>query len=118
MKDHAFAVSRNGYHTDIAVKVYSNRIFLIVTDFKKIGTLICINRQSPVDCFSSNIYSTKVIFGNDDVGIVAAARFIAEQIDIDRPLLISLSLKEYSGEILKPIISAINQRKIWNNIDR
>lgn len=48
------------------------------------------------------------MFGKDDVEVVAAARYIAEQINVDKPLLISISLKDYEPDTLKVIIAAIN----------
>lgn len=113
MKNHACAIVSNGHHTDIALKVYSNRIFIIVTHYKKFGTLISVNRQSALDQFDSETYSTKVLFGKDDIELLAAARFIAEQIKINKPLLISISLRECNREILTDIVSAINKIKPW-----
>lgn len=113
MKNHACAIVTNGHHTDIALKVYSNRVFIIVTHFKKFGTLVSVNRQSALNQFDSEIYSTKVLFGKDDIELIAAARFIAEKIEIEKPLLISICLKECNGEILKDIAAAINKIKPW-----
>ncbi|KAK2579025.1 hypothetical protein KPH14_002819 [Odynerus spinipes] len=109
----ACAINISGYHTDIAATVYSNRIFLIVSHFKKLGSLVAVNRESPLSEFNSNIFSTKVLFGKDEVDVHAAARYIAEQINIDRPLLLSICLKDYDIEILKAITNTINQLKAW-----
>ncbi|KAI4484513.1 hypothetical protein M0804_007079 [Polistes exclamans] len=110
---HVYAINTGGYHTDIAVTVYSNRIFLIVSHFKKLGSLITVNRESALNQFSNNIFSTKVIFGKDEVDVHAAARYMAEQINIDRPMLLSMCLKDYNTEILKTIINSINELKLW-----
>ncbi|PBC34688.1 Proteasome assembly chaperone [Apis cerana cerana] len=107
MKDHA-CVDIHGHHTDIILKVYSNRLLLIVTQFKKFGSLISINRGSLFNQYNNSIYSTKVLFGKDDVEVIAAARFITEQINTDKPLLISISLKNYDSIILKTIVTIIN----------
>lgn len=93
--------------------IFSNRIFLIVSQFKKLGSLVTVNRESPLNQFDSNIFSTKIVFGKDEVNIHAAARYIAEQINIDRPLLLSICLKDYDIKIIKAIISTINQLKTW-----
>ncbi|OAD46961.1 Proteasome assembly chaperone 3 [Eufriesea mexicana] len=112
MKDHACIVT-HGYHTDIALKIYSNRIFLIITHFKKFGSLIAISRGTSVCQYNNSIYSTKILFGKDDVEIMAAARYIAEQINADKPLLISISLKDYELDTLKTIVKTINDMKAW-----
>ncbi|KAL2743437.1 proteasome assembly chaperone 3-like [Vespula maculifrons] len=110
---HIFAINTCGYHTDIAVTIYSNRIFIIISHFKKLGSLITVNRESALSQFNSNIFSTNVIFGKDEIDVHAAARYIAEQINIDKPLLLSISLKDYNKEILKVITDSINQLKLW-----
>ena len=53
----------------------------------------------------------RVIFGKDDPEIHAAARFIAEQINIDRPLLISICLKDFEVSTLRTVVKAINKIK-------
>lgn len=55
------------------------------------------------------IYRT--IFGNDSEEIHAAARYIAESIKIDRPLLISIALKDYELLTVKKIVAAIKKVK-------
>ncbi|KAK0086347.1 hypothetical protein PV325_003354 [Microctonus aethiopoides] len=82
----------NDNHTDIVLKVYSNRLFLIVTQFEKLGSLVTVNRGSPINQFDSDIYTAQTIFGNDSEEIHAAARYIAESIKIDRPLKLILSI--------------------------
>ncbi|XP_012170793.1 proteasome assembly chaperone 3 [Bombus terrestris] len=111
MINHSCVIT-HGHHTDIALKIYSNRILLIITHFKKFGSLIAISRGSSFNQYNNSIYSTKVLFGKDDVELVAAARYIAEQINVDKPLLISISLKDYEPDTLKPIVAAINDMKV------
>lgn len=111
MKSHVCTVITNGHHTDITLKSYSNRILLIVTHFKKFGSLISVTQGSSFHHFNNSIYSTKVLFGTDNIEIITAARYIAEQINLHKPLLISLSLKNYNLETLKAIVTAINKLK-------
>lgn len=111
MRNHSCVIT-HGHHTDIALKIYSNRILLIITHFKKFGSLIAISRESSFSQYNNSAYSAKVLFGKDDVELVAAAQYIAEQINIDKPLLISISLKDYEPDTLKPIIAAINDMKV------
>ncbi|CAK9803770.1 Proteasome assembly chaperone 3 [Anthophora quadrimaculata] len=113
MKNHACAIVTHGHHTDIAIKVYSNRILLIITHFQKLGTLIAVNRGRLFHQYNNNIYSTKVLFGKDDDEVLAAVRYITEQINAEKPLLISISLKDYDPDTLKAIVKAINDIKSW-----
>lgn len=106
-------ITSGGHHTDIVVKSYSNRALLIVTHFKKFGTVLSINRESSINGYTSDVFSIKTLFGSDNNDIYLAARYIVEQIDIKTPLLLSISLKDYSVETLKSVVDAINQIKSW-----
>ncbi|KAH0540599.1 hypothetical protein KQX54_018460 [Cotesia glomerata] len=113
MSNNDCGISINGNHTDIAVKVYKNRLFIIVTQFQKFGSMVTVTRESSLDQFNSDTYSTHVIFGKDTEEIHAAVRYIAEAINIDRPLLLSIALKDYELSTLKVIVSTINKLKAW-----
>ncbi|XP_076176376.1 proteasome assembly chaperone 3-like [Ptiloglossa arizonensis] len=113
MKHYACAIVTHGRHTDIALKIYSNRILLIVTHFKKFGSLIAVDQGSALHQFSNGIFTTKVLFGKDDIDVVAASRYIAEQINANKSLLISIYLKDYDLDTLKAIVAAINEMKPW-----
>ncbi|XP_078038643.1 proteasome assembly chaperone 3-like [Augochlora pura] len=113
MKNYACSIVTNGHHTDIALKIYSNRVLLIITHFKKFGTLVSVTRGSSIPQLVHSAFSTQVLFGKDDIEVVAAARFIAEQINAEKPLLISISLKSYDPDTVKAIVTAINEMKVW-----
>lgn len=83
MGDCACGIVINGCHTDIVLKsyryykiifisylfkihlqycyifIYSNRTLLIITQFKKFGTLLTINRESSVNGYNSDVYTIK-----------------------------------------------------------
>lgn len=107
------SVTIDGDKTDICFKIYSNRIFLILTQYKKFGSFITVEKESGLREFNSDVYSTKTILGTDAPEIHAAARFIAEQTNIDRTLLLTISLKDYSPDFIKKIVSVLNKIKSW-----
>lgn len=53
----------------------------------------------------------RTCFGHADEMICAAARYIAEHIDVNKPLLVSLVLKDYEVETLKSVVAAVNHMK-------
>ncbi|XP_077260638.1 proteasome assembly chaperone 3-like [Temnothorax americanus] len=112
MSERACGIVTNGHHTDIVLKSYSNRTLLIVTHFKKLGTLLTINRESAVNGYNSDVFSIKTVFGSDNNDVHVAARYIAQQINIEKPLLLSIALKDYNLETLKSIVAAVNQIKL------
>ena len=113
MKNYACAIVTHSHHTDIALRIYSNRILLIATHVKKFGSLIAVSQGPALLPFNNSVYSTKILFGKDDIEVVAAARYIAEQINADIPLLISLSLKHYDKDTLNAIVAAIKKFEAW-----
>ncbi|KAG5305686.1 PSMG3 protein, partial [Acromyrmex insinuator] len=113
MSERACGIVTNSHYTDIVLKSYSNRTLLIVTHFKKFGTLLIINRESAVNGYSSDVFTIKTVFGNENNDIDLAARYIAQQINIEKPLLLSIALKDYNLNTLKSIVAAINQIKPW-----
>ncbi|XP_077261204.1 proteasome assembly chaperone 3-like [Temnothorax americanus] len=112
MSERACGIVTNGHHTDIVLKSYSNRTLLIVTHFKKLGTLLTINRESAANGYNSDVFSIKTVFGSDNNDVHVAARYIAQQINIEKPLLLSIALKDYNLETLKSIVAAVNQIKL------
>ncbi|XP_058951997.2 uncharacterized protein [Pocillopora verrucosa] len=44
-----------GTHTEVFCSAYQDRIFLIVSQFENIGTLVSVNRMSPTESSSSSI---------------------------------------------------------------
>ncbi|XP_025159647.1 proteasome assembly chaperone 3-like [Harpegnathos saltator] len=105
-----------------SVNFHSNRTLLIITHFKKFGTLLTINRDSSINGASvddvplntnSDVFTIKTHFGSDNNDVHVAARYIAQRIDIEKPLFLSIALKDYNIETLKAIVTAINQIKPW-----
>lgn len=107
------SVAIDGNKTDICFKVYSNRIFLVLTQYKKFGSFITVEKESGLKEFNSDVYSTKSVLGVDAPEIHAAARYIAEKINIDRTLLLTISLKDYNPDFIKKIVNVLNKIKSW-----
>ncbi|GAB1863093.1 PSMG3 protein [Camponotus japonicus] len=113
MTERSCGIVINGHHTDIVLRPYSNRTLLIVTHFKKFGTLLMINRESSVNGYTSDVFTIKTLFGSDNNDIHVAARYIAQEINIEKPLLLSIALKDYNVKTLKSVVAAVNQIKLW-----
>jgi len=70
---------------------------------------VSVSKESIVRDFSNDVFTTKVIFGKDEPEFHAAARFIAEQLNCDKPLLISVCLKDFEPSCLRTVIKAIKK---------
>lgn len=88
--------------TEIVLAEYNDKILLIVSQYQKIGSMLMIQRDqvhSPLG--TENIFTTKVIFGATGEEQQVAARYLAEAINITKPLCIFISLKSYDIETVK-----------------
>jgi hypothetical protein len=51
----------------------------------------------------------RVLLGSDDDTVHVAARFLVEQLGLDKPLLISLGLKDLSPSVVKDLCSLLKE---------
>lgn len=91
--------------TDYVFGEFADKYMLIITQFGKVGSLLkvvvdTVNEDTPV-------YSVNVIFGAVGEEQEAAARLIAEKINIQKPLMLFLSLKDYSRESVKAVTETL-----------
>ncbi|KAG7161277.1 GPN-loop GTPase 2-like, partial [Homarus americanus] len=117
VKSQVFAKLINGVHTDFAVVVYSNRVFMTVTQCKKIGNLYTIHRDSSQKngILSANtlfIYEVKCILGAESEEGTQAVRLLAEKLDTSRPLLLSLTIPALDRNTVLEISEALLERKM------
>ncbi|XP_011494697.1 PREDICTED: proteasome assembly chaperone 3-like [Ceratosolen solmsi marchali] len=110
MSTESYSIIINDNRTDVILNTYNNRLFLIISQYRKLGSLVSVYKESNIHELNSHVYETKVIFGKDDPEIHAASRYIAEQINIDRPMLISLCLKDFEIFTLRTIIKSIKKK--------
>ncbi|KAJ8959330.1 hypothetical protein NQ318_022016 [Aromia moschata] len=102
----SFAVSIRGNHTEIVLSRFTNYINLIITQFEKIGNLYQIKVDQPDNGFviSDPIYTITTVLGRDNLEAEVAARYLTEKLKIRKPLLLSLSLKDFSKSTLNCVI--------------
>lgn len=57
----------DGISTQVVCTEFSNYIFIVLTQYGKIGTLVSISPDSRSSDISSSILTTKVLLGKDEV---------------------------------------------------
>lgn len=88
--------------TEIVVAEYSDKMLLIISQYQKIGSMMLIQKDQVHSPMGSNdIFSTKVLFGATGEDQQVAARYLAEAINISKPLCIFINLKSYDIETVK-----------------
>lgn len=88
--------------TEVVLAEYIDKTLLIISQYQKIGSMLMIQRDqvhSPLGV--DNIYTTKVIFGATGEEQQVAARYLAEELNITKPLCIFINLKSYDIETVK-----------------
>ncbi|XP_072376026.1 uncharacterized protein [Diabrotica undecimpunctata] len=108
-----FAVIVNGEHTDIALTTFTNYQNLIITQFEKIGNFYQVKVDQPANglTVSEKVYNIKQVLGAENVHAEVAVRYLTEKLSIQKPLLVCLSLKDYSRRSLDIIIESIVNHK-------
>lgn len=114
VKSKVISVKIDGTETDIILNDYRDRLFIILTQYKKLGSLIAVCRET-ANTYSicSEVYQVRTILGLEETAFHVAARYLTEQTQMNKPALYSIALKDCSFRTLKAIKDIIMQNKIW-----
>ncbi|KAL6068589.1 Proteasome assembly chaperone 3 [Balamuthia mandrillaris] len=115
-----FAAVINGVHTEFILTPFADRIFIVITQLGKLGTLITASKETN-DVMSGEPqeanYAIDVLLGKRDEPLLALyARRIVELIcakHARRSLLLSLCLKDHSLASLPIILDLLEANKVW-----
>ncbi|XP_033636623.1 proteasome assembly chaperone 3-like [Asterias rubens] len=106
----------DGVHTDVVCSAFSDRIFVMITQYEKMGTLVHITPDTtPADTRQGN-FTTRVLLGNDEPVTHVFAKNIASKICLapdSKPILLSIALKEHSPALLKSLQDLVMQYRVW-----
>ncbi|XP_046893468.1 proteasome assembly chaperone 3 [Hypomesus transpacificus] len=106
----------NGISTQVVCTEFSNYIFVVLTQYGKIGTLVSVTPDSKSNDLSNSMFSTKVLLGKDDALTHVCAKnlatFVAQEAG-NRPVLLGLALKDCSIDSIKDMKDVIKCCKVW-----
>uniref|UniRef100_A0A668TQ97 Proteasome assembly chaperone 3 n=1 Tax=Oreochromis aureus TaxID=47969 RepID=A0A668TQ97_OREAU len=106
----------NGISTEVVCTEFSNYIFVVLTQYGKIGTLISVTPDSRSNDLSTPTFSTKVLLGKDEPLTHVCAKNLAmfvSQESGNRPVLLGLALKDSSIDAIKQIKEMIKSCQVW-----
>ncbi|KAM4530093.1 proteasome assembly chaperone 3 [Odontesthes bonariensis] len=105
----------NGISTEVVCTEFSNYIFVVLTQYGKVGTLISVTSDSRSNDISTPTFSTKVLLGKDEPLTHVCAKNLASTIaqQAGRPILLGLALKDTSMDSIKQIKEIIESCKVW-----
>mmetsp|Transcript_5956 Transcript_5956/g.12106 ORF Transcript_5956/g.12106 Transcript_5956/m.12106 type:complete len:129 (+) Transcript_5956:67-453(+) len=107
----------NGVDTDIVSTVYSDRVFVHITQIGKFGTFLKAWAEPRSE--GGLVYQVSTVMGKrDDPLLHIYARQIIERLSthMDKPLLLAISLKPDSRdtETFQTILNELFQHNAWN----
>ncbi|XP_045031525.1 proteasome assembly chaperone 3-like [Daphnia magna] len=100
----AETIEINGKATEVVISKFSDKLFIILTQYGKVGNLVEVRRDvAQKEDPSSAVYGVRVLLGRDDEEIHVAARFLVNFISTPHSILFALSLKDYQPKTLRQI---------------
>ncbi|XP_048407554.1 proteasome assembly chaperone 3 [Stegostoma tigrinum] len=106
----------HGILTEVVCTVFSDYIFVVVTQYGKMGTLISLVPHCVANDVSKPTFSTKVLMGKDEPLIHVYAKhlvtFVSEESG-NKPVLLALALKNANVETIKSIKKLIQSCRLW-----
>jgi len=90
--------------TEIVVSKFSDKLFMVITQFGKVGNLIEIRRDiAQKDDPSSAVYNIRFLLGGDEEEVHVAARFLMNYISTNQTIILGLALKDYQPSTLRQL---------------
>ncbi|XP_036409293.1 proteasome assembly chaperone 3 [Megalops cyprinoides] len=106
----------NGISTQVVCTEFSNYIFVVLTQYGKIGTLISVTPDSRATDISTPMFTTKVLLGKDEAMTHVCAKhlvtFVSQEAG-NRPVLLGLALKDSSIDGIKAMKDMIKSCQVW-----
>jgi proteasome assembly chaperone 3 len=127
VKVHQATKEVQGVETELVEMLFSNMVFIIITQIGKIGTLIQVSKDE-VSGNAANYddesgdpsplisFTTHILLGKRDEPLLGlCARQIAEDIvtTTTKSLLLGISLKNTSAETIREIVAWVKENRIW-----
>ncbi|XP_074612418.1 proteasome assembly chaperone 3-like [Acropora palmata] len=108
----------DGIHTEVFCSCYQDRIFVIVSQFEKMGNLISVNKLSTSEDSSltgTPTLDTKTLMGSDEEIWHVYAKQIGALIceNSNKPLLVGIALKKHSPQTLQQILRLLQLNRVW-----
>ncbi|CAL1540857.1 unnamed protein product [Lymnaea stagnalis] len=99
----------SGYHTEVVVNKFEDHLFIIATQFMKLGTIIQVTRDTVTDEYQENVslFSTKVLLGKDEPITHVMAKTIVTSLNPPVPVILTLALKDTTPATVNAITDLI-----------
>ncbi|KAM4632266.1 proteasome assembly chaperone 3 [Discoglossus pictus] len=106
----------NGISTQVVCSAFSNYIMVVVTQYGKMGTLVSVTPNVVSGDLGKPSLTTKVLLGPDEPLVHVCAKnlvtFVSQE-SKNKPILLSLALKDKSVDSIKLLKDVIRNCKVW-----
>lgn len=106
----------NGIPTQVVCSAFADHIFVVVTQYGKMGTLISLKPDTISGEITHPTVTTKVLLGKDEPLIHVYAKnmvtFISQESG-NKPILLALALKDMNVEGLQAAKEVLRSCQVW-----
>lgn len=104
-----------GVHTDLVVTDYSDRLFIVVSQLGKLGT-ICEARREKAQSQQGGIgeegagrpvYTVSTLLGKESEEVELVARLLAEKLALGKPIVICVAVKGITFSLAKQLADTV-----------
>ncbi|XP_073983710.1 proteasome assembly chaperone 3 [Rhodnius prolixus] len=114
MKINTVGCKINGVMTDIVISNFQDNLFIVITQYKKIGNIIRVRKDTdPALENQEEVYKLTYLFGKEDIPTLAAVRLLSEKIAISKNTIFALTLKEINPSVLNALVEVLNKHRTW-----
>lgn len=109
-KVNRFAAIIGENHTEFLLTNFPNYLNLFITQFGKLGNLyqVKVDQAENTIGVAEPVFSVTTLLGGENIEAEVAVRYLTEKLKVHKPLLVSLSLKDYKKPTVDAIVSALN----------
>ncbi|XP_038619794.1 proteasome assembly chaperone 3 isoform X2 [Tachyglossus aculeatus] len=105
-----------GVPTQVVCTAFSDHIFVVVTQYGKMGTLVSLEPSAIANDIGRPALTTKVLLGQDEPLIHVFAKnlvtFVSQE-GGNKPVLLAVALKDRSVEVVKALKELIRSCQVW-----
>jgi len=100
-----------GQHTDLVISIYSDRILIVLTQLRKLGTVLEITRdtvRNPAEGSSGRaVFSVTTLLGLECEEQHLLGRILADKLNIKKPILLTLAVKQLNNKKIKDLVQFV-----------
>lgn len=99
-----------GIHTDLVISRFTDRTLIVVTQIRKLGKIVQVEKdqvKGPLPSGSRSVYTVSTLLGQNTEETVVLARILAEKLNITKPLVLCIGIKDLTPQTIKLIVKLI-----------